>query len=381
MGNELKNPYLSAVIEEIKASHIYLRFLQTIRDYKIKTICDSHAHISSGKKDVIADAPPDLIPQNPFSVADVTYLYDELFRKEGIEFFSLIFDTPLPAYDLASKNDQLLSACASMPADASQRVVPFAVVTPGMNSRQIQEWVDCGAKGFKMTPRMASSSVKRGVISDISLFEMLNPEALTIANDNSLPLVVHLPQLVVSPRMKQSLKDELVEIAIKYPNVRIILAHLGQAQTPAKMEDLLNLIERNDLYESIWMDISAVTVPSVIAMALESKVRLLFGTDIDFALVERGRYVMFKMVDGHRVLADEDDNGSVITALVSQNFGQKLKSFVLEAGIFLDAPLLIFQFEGILEAVERLRARGMNESFIKETLENLFFRNAELLVK
>jgi len=226
---------------------------------------------------------------------------------------------------------------------------------------------------------MASSSVKRGVISDISLFEMLNPQALKIANDNSLPLVVHLPQLVVSPRMKQSLKDELVEIAIKYPNVKIILAHLGQAQTPAKMDDLLSLIERNDLCESIWMDISAVTIPSVIAMALESKVRLLFGTDIDFALVERGRYVMFKIVDGERVLADEDDNGSVITALVSQNFGQKLKPFALESGIFLDAPLLIFQFEGVLEAVKKLKQRGKDEVEIKETLEGLFFKNVELI--
>ena len=381
MGNELKNPYLPDVIEEIKASHIYLHFLQTLKDYEIKTIWDSHAHISSGKKDVIAGAPPDLIPQNPFSVADVNYLYDELFRKEGIKFFSLIFDTPLPAYDLASKNDQLLSVCASMPADASQRVVPFAVVTPGMDSRRIQEWVDCGAKGFKMTPRMASSGVKRGVISDISLSEMLNPEALVIADRERLSLVVHLPQLVVSPRMKQSLKDELIQIAFKYPNLRIILAHLGQAQTPAKMEDLLELLERNDLYDSIWMDISAVTVPSVIAMALESKVRLLFGTDIDFALVERGRYVMFKFMNGKRVLADEDDTGNVITALVSQNFGQKLKSFALDAGIILDAPLLLFQFEGILDAVARLKKRGKSRIEIRAALENLFYRNAEILAR
>ena len=380
MNNKPVNPYLPTIIKEIKSSPVYLRFLQTLKDYDIKTIYDSHAHISSGKKDVIAGAPPDLIPQNPFSVADVNYLYEELFRKEGIDFFSLVFDTPLPAYDLAKKNDQLLSVCESMSPDASQRVIPFAVVTPGMDSRRIQAWVDGGVKGFKMTPRMASSSVSRGVISDISLFEMLNPEALAIANDEGLPMVIHLPQLVVSPRMKQTLKDELVEIAIKYPNVKIILAHLGQAQTPAKMEDLLDLIEHNDLYESIWMDISAVTIPSVIAMALESKVKLLFGTDIDFALVERGRYIMFKVQNGQRVLAQEDDSGSVITALVSQNFGEQLKSFALEEGIVMDAPLLLFQFEGVLDAVERLQQKGMSKTEIKSILENLFYGNAQCIV-
>lgn len=379
MGNEPKHPYLPIIIEEIKHSSDYLRFLQLLRDYDIKSIYDCHAHISSGKEDTIGEAPPELMPQFSFAIEDVNYLYRELFANEGIDFTSVIFDTPLPAYDLAKKNSLLLSELQAMPSDESGKVAPFAVVTPGMDSRQIQEWVDHGAKGFKMTPRMASSSVKRGVISDISLLEMLNPEALAIANAESLPLVVHLPQLVVSPRMKQSLKDELVRIVFKYPNLRIILAHLGQAQTPAKMEDLLELMERNDLYESIWMDISAVTIPSVLAMAFESNVRLVFGTDIDFALVERGRYIMFRVADGKRVLVDDEYNGNVITALVSQNFGEKLKSFALESGIILDAPLLLFQFEGILDAVAKLESKGRDQIFIKTVLENLFYRNAETL--
>ncbi len=380
MGNELKNPYLPIIIDEIKTSHIYQRFLQTLKEYDIRAICDCHAHISSGKEDTIGEAPPELMPQYSFAVEDVNRFYRELFEDEGISFTSVIFDTPLPAYDLVKKNTLLLSERETMAADDSEKVVPFAVVTPGMDGRQIQGWVDRGAKGFKMTPRMASPNVRRGVISDISLFEMLNPEALIIANADRLPLVVHLPQLVVSPRMKQSLKDELVQIAIKYPNLKIILAHLGQAQTPSKMEDLLDLVERNDLYESIWMDISAVTIPSVISMALESKVKLLFGTDIDFALVERGRYVMFKIVNGERVLVEDDDNGNVITALVSQNFGAQLKTFILESGIILDGPLLLFQFEGILDAIERLGNKGKTQEEIRVLLERLFFKNVEELV-
>lgn len=375
------NPYLPTIIEEIKSSPVYLRFLQLLRDYDIESIYDCHAHISSGKENIIEGAPVNLVPKHPFSVGDVNLLYNELLHNKGIKFTSLVFDTPLPAYDLASKNYQLLDLLKAGNSPDSRKVVPFAVITPDMDYRQIQQWVELGAKGFKMTPRTASPHVKRGVISDISLAEMLNPEAIRMANLHSLPLVVHLPQLVVSPRMKTSLKDELLDIISRFPHLKIILAHLGQAQTPAKIEDLLEFIEQHDLYESIWMDISAVTIPSVIARALESKVNLLFGTDIDFSLVERGRYIMFKIVDGERVLADEDDNGNLITALVSQNFGQKLKAFVLEAGIDLDAPLLVFQFEGILRAAERLAKKGMPEDKIKLVLEKLFYRNAEQLLK
>jgi len=376
MENQSGNPYIPIIIDEIKSSPIYLRFLQVLRDHEIKSIYDCHAHISSGREDTAFDDTSELMPRFPFSIDDVNYLYDELFRREGISFTSVVFDTPLPAYDLVKKNEQLLQ---SMNEHETKKVVPFAVVTPEMDYRQIENWVENGASGFKMTPRTASSHVKRGVISDITLTDMLNPEALWIANQHGLPLVVHLPQLVVSPRMKSPLKDELLQIVAKYPNLKIILAHLGQAQTPAKIEDLLALIDSNDLYDIIWMDISAVTVPSVLAMAFESNVRLVFGTDIDFALTERGKYVMFKIANGERVLADDEDNGNVITALVSTNFGDQLKPFAAEQGIDLDAPLILFQMEGILDAIGRIEKNGRTQEEIQVILEDLFFRNAQRL--
>lgn len=379
MENQSENPYIPIIIDEIKSSPIYSRFLQVLGDHGIKTIYDCHAHISSGRENTVFENISVLTPRFPFAIDDINYLYDEIFLKEGISFTSVVFDTPLPAYNLVNKNEQLLQLWQSMDENAMGNVVPFAVVTPDMDYRQIEGWVESGARGFKMTPRTASSHVKRGVISDITLTDMLNPEALWIANQHGLPLVVHLPQLVVSPRIKSSLKDELLQIAAKYPNLKIILAHLGQAQTPAKIEDLLVLIDSNDLNELIWMDISAVTVPSVLAMALDSNIRLVFGTDIDFALTERGKYVMFKIANGERVLADDEDNGSVITALVSTNFGDQLKPFAASKGIDLDAPLILFQMEGILDAIGRIKKNGRTQGEIRIILEKLFFRNAERL--
>ena len=376
----MNNPHVLEILSDLVSSPIYLNFIQLLRTHDICQICDSHVHISSGKEGLLPGMPDDLTPQYPFSIEDLLFFYDTLFGNEGIKYSSIIFDTPLPAYDLAQKNDDLLAFHHKMVDSDSERVVPFAVITPEMESRQIEKWVSGGVKGFKMTPRTTSSQVKRGVISDVTLSEMLNPEALQIADQNHLTLLVHLPQLVVSPRIKPSLKNELLQIARKFSNLRIILAHLGQAQTPAKIQDLLKLIEENRLYERIWMDISAVTIPSVLEIALESKAKLLFGTDIDFALVERGRYVMFKSSNGKRVLAEEGEPGNVITSLVSQNFGQQLRPFIMEQGIDLDAPLLLFQFEGILNAVNRLQQKGVSQSRIKEILEALFFKNAWSLV-
>ncbi|MBM3133441.1 MAG: hypothetical protein FJZ95_10505, partial [Chloroflexi bacterium] len=314
MGILPQNPYLPEIIAEIRASQTYRRFIDLLRTFGIPRIYDCHAHISSGREDTVGDAPPELMPQHPFTIGDVNTLYEGLFRGEGIESTTVVFDTPLPAYNLPKKNEQLLSDIRAM--EPPKGVIPFAVVTPEMSVSQIEGWVRGGAKGFKMTPRTSSPFVKRGVISDVSLAEMLNTEALRIANAHRLPLVVHLPQLVVAPRIKPSLKGELVQTALKYPDLKIILAHLGQAQTPAKIEDLLGWMEKNDLWEHVWMDISAVTVPSVMATAMASKARLVFGTDIDFALTERGRYISFKIANGQRTLAGDNDNGNIITALV-----------------------------------------------------------------
>lgn len=89
---------------------------------------------------------------------------------------------------------------------------------------------------------------------------------------------------------------------------------------------------------------------------------------------------MFKYAEGQRVLANGDDRGGVITALVSTSFGDQLKEFAAQREINLDAPMMLFQFQGILEAIENLREKGRSEAEIKRVLQAIFYRNAEALL-
>lgn len=321
-----------------------------------------------------------LRPEHPFSVRDIRYFYDQLLGSRGIKTVSIVFDTPLPVYDMDQKNRILLND-PDVKKNTNHRIVPFAVITPDMNDKQIQLYLEMGAKGFKITPRTPSSQVKKKTVNDISLFEMIHPSALRLADDNKLPVIVHLPQLVVSPRNRASIKEELADIVMTYPHLKIILAHLGQAQTPARIKDMLLWIQSNNFEDFIWMDISAVSVSSVLANALAGNIKLLFGTDIDFALVEYGRYVAYKVINGKRILAEDDISDKVITALVSTHFGQQLKKFVLSQVIDLDVPLFLAQLVGILDAVDTLKKSGAPDVRIKSILEGLFFKNAEQLLK
>jgi hypothetical protein len=375
MNNKPENPNLNSIIEKIIEHPIYDRFLQLLKQYNITKICDCHCHVSSGPNDMIKGAKSTLRPEYPFSVKDIQYVYDRLFASQGIETVSIVFDTPLPVYDMDQKNRKLLTD-----PDLDQRIIPFAVITPDMSDSQIESYLAMGAKGFKATPRTPSSQVKKKSINEISLFEMIHPAVLRLADENRLPFIVHLPQLVVSTRNREVIKDELEEIATKYPHITIILAHLGQAQTLYKVMDLLSWIEEKNLTNQVWMDISAVSVFTVFSIAFKRSVNLLYGTDNDFALAEQGRYVTYKMKNAKRVLAFDDTSDKAITALVSTHFGKQLRGFVHEQGIDLSMPMIVAQWEGILNAVEALEQTGTSGDEIRAILENLFFRNAEVLL-
>ena len=380
MNHTPGNPHLNSIINKIIDHPIYDRFLRLLKQYEILKIYDCHSHVSSGPNDIIEGVHSTLRPEYPFFVRDIQCFYDQLFESRGIETVSIVFDTPLPVYDMDQKNKELLEEPDVTKIDAKQQIIPFAVVTPDMTDEQIQLYLYMGAKGFKITPRTPSSQIKKKTINEISLFEMIHPYALTIADERGLPMLLHLPQRVVSPRIRQSIKDELLQIAQNYSGIKIILAHLGQAQTLHKINDILPWIEAHNLYDQVWMDISAVTVSSVLATALSGNVKLLYGTDIDFALTEQGRYFAYKVINGKRVLADDDNSDKVITALVSTHFGNQLKEFIQSQKINLNYPMLVAQWEGILDAVDTLKRSGTQDARIKLILEDLFFRNDEQLL-
>ncbi|MBW1814766.1 MAG: amidohydrolase family protein, partial [Deltaproteobacteria bacterium] len=235
MNHTPENPHLNSIINKIIDQPIYDRFLQLLRQYGISKIYDCHSHVSSGPNDMIEGIQSTLRPEYPFSVRDIQYFYDQLFVSRGIETVSIVFDTPLPVYDMAKKNCELLDQTEVK--KGAKQIIPFAVITPDMTDEQVQLYLDMGAKGFKITPRTPSSQKNKKTVNEISLFEMIHPSALSMADAHGLPILIHLPQRVVSPRIRQSVKDELLQIAQKFPGIKIILAHLGQAQTPYKIKD------------------------------------------------------------------------------------------------------------------------------------------------
>jgi predicted TIM-barrel fold metal-dependent hydrolase len=349
--------YPTNFINEIKSAAIYHRFLNFLDRYRLNQIIDCHAHISSGRSDFIPDASLEDIkelPQNAFSVNDLNDFYHQLFQVEGIEVKLVVFDTPLHGYDLSRKNQELLKN------PRKSNFFPFAIITPEMSREEIEQYVVLGAKGFKVSPRTTSSYWAAGKksLSNVALSDMLNQAMLKVANRFRLPIVIHLPQSVRSPRLSPQIKDGLSQAISVYPEVRFVLAHLGLSQAPNKLIDTLNWLER--IEDKVYLDISAVTVPQAIKMALESSAKLCFGTDLDFCLAERARYFLI-----------DDDTAT----LVSNSFGGEYRQKFAD-GEF-SQPLFLYQLEAIMEAVE---IHFSEQNWLRGKLHQLFYQNAAELL-
>ena len=359
---------LKGLLQEIEESRIYQRFLCSLQAYGIGQICDFHAHISSGRHDFLPTASPEEVaelPSHPFSLEDLYEFYEALFRSRGLKASAVVFDTPLLAYDIWKKNLNLLENLRRLEPAKAANLFPFAIVTPEMREAELEEYLKLGTRGFKATPRVSPTYRKRRKVTDVKLAEMLSPSSLRLAQGHRIPFLIHFPQLMSSEKLDPGLKEELGRILLTYPDLKLVLAHLGLCQTPSKLADLLGWVEEEDLGERIWLDVSAITLPEAFELALLSPAQLLFGTDMDFCLIERGRYILI----GRRAV------------LVSQSFGRRFKGLAQEQGIELNAPLFLFQLEGLMEAVERLKRKGMGEEELGQRLKALFYRNAEKILK
>ncbi|OJU88201.1 hypothetical protein BGO17_04500 [Candidatus Saccharibacteria bacterium 49-20] len=129
-----------------------------------------------------------------------------------------------------------------------------------------------------------------------ALYEYFPKPVLEVAEAVNVPIILHLPK-TVSRSM-----DEIRAIVEDFPNLRIMLAHIGVTWTypanfPATMAEVAN-------YPNVFVDTSGVTNPSIVATALEQlgPERVLYGSDEPLNLLREFTYTNPEL--GPRLLTD-----------------------------------------------------------------------------
>ena len=117
-------------------------------------------------------------------------------------------------------------------------------------------------------------------IPEIRIFDYLPKEQLEIANKNGWIVMLHIPR---SKRLKDEVNlAQLMEIEEKYPNIKLVVAHIGRAYS---IEDIGNAFELLKNTKNMLFDFTANLCDDAIRACIEAvgTKRLMFGSDLPIA--------------------------------------------------------------------------------------------------
>ena len=112
---------------------------------------------------------------------------------------------------------------------------------------------------------------------EIRIFDFLPHGHLKIADELSIPVMLHIPR---PDRLKDPVNlMQMMEIDARYPNAKVIVAHIGRAYTEDDIGGAFDILKKS---KNLLFDFSATTLDKAVADCIEAvgPKRVLFGSDM-----------------------------------------------------------------------------------------------------
>ncbi len=122
--------------------------------------------------------------------------------------------------------------------------------------------------------------------NEIRIFDFLPPEHLEAADRNGWIVMLHIPR---SGRLRDPVNlAQLLEIEKRYPNIKLIVAHIGRAYSKQDIGDAFDLLGRT---ERMLFDFTANLCDDAIRACIKAVGcgRLMFGSDMPIAIMRMYR--------------------------------------------------------------------------------------------
>lgn len=114
-------------------------------------------------------------------------------------------------------------------------------------------------------------------VNEVRIFDFLTPEHLKLADKYGWIIMLHIPR---AKRLRDPLNiAQMMEIEEKYPNIKLIIAHIGRAYAE---EDIGNAFETLGKTKNMVFDFTANTLDKAMIACMEAvgPKRLLLGSDL-----------------------------------------------------------------------------------------------------
>lgn len=190
----------------------------------------------------------------------------------GREVSCVGFGMPMLGFEIEGSNEYSWTELPKRGWDA------LAMVRPTWRAEQV-DWLLSHPGVIGVKPYYAligHDATTRDRYIECSIFDMLPHHQLEVLNQRKSWVTLHVPRAGRLAHPKNI--AEIKEIRKRYPDVRLVIAHLGRSYTlPHAEEGLLPLADDPGIY----FDTSAVLNPEVLALALKhiGPDRILYGTD------------------------------------------------------------------------------------------------------
>jgi len=276
----------------------------------------------------------------------------------GREVSHVAMGMPDLAFDIETNNEYVRAECAKRGWHA------LAVLRPGWTAERVADELDKpGVIGLKpYYALIGHDPATRDKYIEASIFEFLPHHALEILNDRRAWVTLHVPKAGRLPHPDNI--REVREIRRRYPDIVLVIAHLGRCYTePHAREGLPPLADDPGLY----FDNSAVLNPAVhrIALATLGPERILYGTDNPVFYMRgrrqwRGRsYVNRTNADFHFNKEREPPEVEAAYTLYMYEALRAIKSACDEAGVGPDGIEAMFcgNSERLIQSVLGAKAR------------------------
>ena len=122
--------------------------------------------------------------------------------------------------------------------------------------------------------------------NEIRIFDFLPHEHLRVANKNGWIVMLHVPR---SQRLRDAVNiAQIMEIEEKYPDVTLIVAHIGRAYSREDIGDAFNILRNT---KNMYFDFTANLCDEAIKACIEAvgTKRLIFGSDLPISIMRMYR--------------------------------------------------------------------------------------------
>jgi len=233
----------------------------------------------------------------------------------------------------------------------NKRVFGMALVSPKDDIETVKQRInDYGLIGYKPYRNFVDWMDYEAV----TIFDMLSPEQMEFANEKGLAITLHIPK---AARLADPCNQkQMVEICRRYPNAKIIFAHIGRAYF---MDNIIGFLDKISKCENAYMDTAMVNHPGVLEYTFNHfpRERILFGSDSPIAFL-RGKSV--EINNQYAYLMGEDY--AIGSSIYDADKVVQFTTFFYE------------QLRGIKLAAERAELSDVE-------VENILFNNAYNLFK